>query len=228
MTLLNPSELAMKLSLGAAKRFEEFCKANKLPIQQIPNGTKGVSAEWTQETDQPEKLFMFHARHSDLVVLGRQHNHDLMPDRFIEWLLLGSGRPILIAPDSTAIKGIDTVVVGWKETPEAARALAASLPLLKHAERVVLVTVEENPSTTSEDLTHLAQQLTWNGIAAEVRFISGKSLQASRELPRVAQALSADLLIVGGYGHKPLREAVCGGVARSLIEGSALPVFLMH
>jgi len=43
---------------------------------------------------------MFHARHSDLVVVGRRHSSDLMPYDLIEWLVVGSGRPVLIAPDS--------------------------------------------------------------------------------------------------------------------------------
>ncbi len=54
-----------------------------------------------------------------------------MPYYLIETLLLGSGRPILIAPDSRPAQLSGTIVVGWQETPAAARALTAALPLMK-------------------------------------------------------------------------------------------------
>jgi nucleotide-binding universal stress UspA family protein len=119
-------------------------------------------------------------------------------------------------------------IVGWKETPEASRALAAAMPQLRGARRVFLVSVEEDQAATLADLEHLARQLQWNGIAAEPRFISDKSTEVSRQLMKLAAETHADLLVVGGYGHRPLREAVYGGVTRALIESADLPILMMH
>ena len=69
----------------------------------------------------PQKLL--HARHSDITVLGRRHTFDYMPEGLIGTLLKKSGRPIIIAPDAPTSRPIRTVVVGWKETGECARAL---------------------------------------------------------------------------------------------------------
>ena len=33
---------------------------------------------------------------------------------------------------------------------------------------------------------------------------------------------------MGGYGHKPWREALFGGVTRDIIGTSLLPLLLMH
>jgi nucleotide-binding universal stress UspA family protein len=44
----------------------------------------------------------------------------------------------------------------------------------------------------------------------------------------VAKPLAAHLVVVGGYGHRPLREAVFGVVTRALIERAVLPVLMMH
>jgi nucleotide-binding universal stress UspA family protein len=216
------------LSSAASRHFAEFCEANKVAVVQEPSAVDQVSASWVEETDQAERRLMFRARHSDLVVLGRQHSKDLMPYDLIELLLMGSGRPILIAPDSITTKVTGTVVVGWKETPQAAHALAAAIPLLKRAQRVVLVSVEEDDAATIGSLGHLAQQLKWQGIAAEANFIAGRSKHASAQLAKVASELRADLLVVGGYEHRPMREAVWGGVTRALIEHAELPVFMMH
>jgi len=43
-----------------------------------------------------------------------------------------------------------------------------------------------------------------------------------------AADLSADLLVVGGYGHSPVRELVLGGVTRELLRHMTLPVLMSH
>ena len=96
-----------QLSANAVKHFEAFCSASKVAVQATPTTREEISANWSEETDQPEMNLMFHARHSDLVVLGRARNVDLMPNNLIEMLLVGCGRPIVIAPDSppTSVTG---------------------------------------------------------------------------------------------------------------------------
>jgi hypothetical protein len=93
-----------QLSANAVKHFDAFCSANKVAVRTTPTTREEVSANWSEETDQPEMNLMFHARHSDLVVLGRARNVDLMPNNLIEMLLVGCGRPIVIAPDSPPSK----------------------------------------------------------------------------------------------------------------------------
>ena len=69
---------------------------------------------------------MAQARHSNIIVVGRAHNIYLMPNNLIERLLVECGRPMVIAADKS---GWDNRV-GWKESSEAARALAGAMPLL--------------------------------------------------------------------------------------------------
>jgi nucleotide-binding universal stress UspA family protein len=40
--------------------------------------------------------------------------------------------------------------------------------------------------------------------------------------------MSADLLVVGAYGHSRLREFVLGGVTRRLLREMTLPVLMSH
>jgi nucleotide-binding universal stress UspA family protein len=108
-----------------------------------------------------------------------------------------------------------------------ARPLGAAMPLLQRARRVVLVNIAEGCATPGI-LEALARRLAWHGIVAETRLIADRSRPAEVQLPQVAAELQADLLLVGGFGHSPLRESVFGGVTRTLIEHADPPVFMLH
>jgi hypothetical protein len=209
------SDEERSLSSRARLHFDQFCESNGVPVRNEPGNSDGVSANWCEEIDHAASRLLFHARHSDLVVLGRPHHIDFMPRMLIEDLLIDCGRPIVIAPESAARNMTGSIVVGWKETPEAARALAAAMPLLKLAHRVGLVGVAEDGYAMPQTLNHLVGQLAWHGIAAESRAITENATSAAARLPIAAADLHADLLVVGG-------------VTRSLIETAELPVFMLH
>jgi nucleotide-binding universal stress UspA family protein len=40
--------------------------------------------------------------------------------------------------------------------------------------------------------------------------------------------LGADLLVMGAYAHSPVREAILGGVTRSMLSRADLPVLMRH
>lgn len=71
-------------------------------------------------------------------------------------------------------------------------------------------------------------RLSWHGIATQPLYIPHISKPTSKHLLRVTEELGANLLVVGGYGHGPLRESAFGGVTRALIEHAEFPVFMMH
>ena len=47
-------------------------------------------------------------------------------------------------------------------------------------------------------------------------------------LLNAAHEAGADMLVMGGYGHQPWREALFGGVTRDVIGTSLVPLLLMH
>jgi nucleotide-binding universal stress UspA family protein len=217
-----------KLSANASEHFREFCAKHAIRIQMTPDGTPAVTAQYLDSVDDPEKHFLRHARHRDLTVMGRPAHKDLMPSNLIEMLLVESGRPILIAPCSPPKTIAGTILVAWKETSEAARALGAAQPLLERAGKVVVANVYEG-NGAPESLGDLANGLAWHGINATTRIIENASHRAPGELLLdTAAELGADLLVIGGYGHGPLREAVFGGVTAALIRHADCPVLMVH
>jgi nucleotide-binding universal stress UspA family protein len=217
------------LSVSARRHFEDLCSTNGIEVRRVPGSSTTLTADWNEETDHAMARLMYHARHSDLTVVGRRRNTDYLQAGLIENLLEHCGRPIAIAPESIRPAVLSTIVVGWKERPEAARALGAALPLLERADRVVLLSIAEEGAASREALEHLARQLAWHGIAAEVRVAVGDgSAPATAQLPRIAREVGADLIVAGAFGHAPMRELVFGGVTRSLIEHADVPVLLMR
>jgi nucleotide-binding universal stress UspA family protein len=201
----------------AIEQTKAFCAIERISFRDSPSVTPVVTAEIIEEIDHAESRLLTHARHCDLLVLGRPAHEDLMPYYLMETLLLESGRPILIAPDSCPAPRTGTIVVGWQETPAAARALTAALPLLERAQRVVLVNVGTSHSAAPRDLKRVAAQLTWHGVRAEVRNLAGTSKGASEVLLQTASELNPEMLVVGGYSHRPLQEMIFGGVTRALL-----------
>lgn len=224
------------LAASAAAHFETFCRENAVEIRSSPSASSPrthdtVSASWREEADYAAERLLQRARYCDLVVLGRPQHRDYMPVMLLEDLLTGCGRPCVIAPRSAPRSVTGTIVVGWKETKEAARALAAAYPLLERAARVVLLSIAEREAASTAARTaleQLAQELKWHGIEAEIRLIDDHKGSVTSQLARAAHELSADLLVVGGFGHGPLRELIFGGVTQSLIDHADLPLFMLH
>ncbi len=216
------------LSDIASAHVQSFCARHSVPMSASPGNTGAVSASFLEERDHARERLMLQSRHSDLVVLGRPSHVDYLPSTLMRDLLLSCGRPILIAPDFPPATLTGTIVVGWKETPEAARALGAAWPLLERADNVILLHVVEDEPRVPESLRHLAERIKWHGISPRTEVISNGHHPPSFHLTRAAAELKADLLVVGGFGHSHLRERAFGGVTQSLLDHANVPVFMMH
>jgi len=98
------------------------------PSQQLPEKI-AASATWREETGYGPTLVARRARFFDIAVLGRSDRITDQPHTdVVEQTLLNSGRPVLLAPAKTPAEVGQAVVVGWNGSPEATRALTASLP----------------------------------------------------------------------------------------------------
>ena len=226
-TLQVLTEDTQRLFAAAREHMQSFCERYGVEIRDRPEYGHGVSASFLEENDYGCDRLMF-PRHSDLVVFGRRSHVDYLPSFLLEDTLMECGRPILIAPDCSPKTLLDTVVVGWKETPQCARALSAAYPLLRQARKVILLNVVEGGSGIHESLEHLAQQLKWHNMSVETHSITNAAPIATQGVGRAAADLRADLLVVGAYGRRHLREVLFGGVTQSLLEHASMPVLMMH
>jgi nucleotide-binding universal stress UspA family protein len=62
----------------------------------------------------------------------------------------------------------------------------------------------------------------------EVVAIESQGRQVADVVLEEARRVSADLVIMGGYGHTRLREQIFGGATLDMLTISDLPVLLAH
>jgi nucleotide-binding universal stress UspA family protein len=213
---------------AAAQHFRDFCMRSRIEIRGTPCRTAGVTASWHEEDGPALNRIMFHARHNDLVVVGRAKKPNGLPADFLESLLVGCGRPILIVGAVPPRTLTDTIMVCWRETPDAARALGVVMPFLINAKRVIVVGVAEtNVDHTPEGIDAVSRYLLWNEVAVETKVI--KTRGATPELlASAAQKHQADLLVLGAFGHSQMRERLFGGCTQFFIHNAEQPVLMMH
>jgi nucleotide-binding universal stress UspA family protein len=171
------------------------------------------------------------ARRFDMAVVGQaERGKAAAEDLVIEGALFGSGRPVLVVPyiQKDAMK-LDRVVVCWDGGHPAARAIGDSLPFLGRAKKVDVVIVASEPGKGDEMTgANIGRHLARHGVNVEIRRIATREIDvASAILSHVAD-VSADLLIMGGYGHSRLREFILGGVTRTVLKAMTVPALMSH
>jgi nucleotide-binding universal stress UspA family protein len=212
------------LSAETVRHFNSFCRVHGILECAAPQNEEQpcVSAHLTQEAEHSASRLLSRGRHSDLIVLGRSGREDLPQENLIEWLLLGSGHPVVVAPEVAPEvatgRPFRTIVVGWQETAAAARSVSAAIPLLRLAEKVYLLIMVESRDASAETIAQVTHQLSLHGVSAQTSSLIRAGRRVSEDLLDSVAELDADLLVVGAFDHKPLWEALFGGVTHSLLQ----------
>lgn len=211
----------------AMRGFRDFCTQEQLPISEAPV-SPGVSAEWRTETGEEPRWLVEHGRVADLLVIGRDREDRDLAMENLEAALLGSGRPLLIAAAKLPQVMLATVAIAWKNTPEAARAVAAALPFIEKAERVIIFTIEEHAEDADRPSERLLHALRWHNPNIVLQRMRRDSRPPVETLLEAVARAESGLLVMGGYSHSRLRETVFGGFTRHVLAAAELPVLMVH
>jgi nucleotide-binding universal stress UspA family protein len=206
----------------------DFCTRQQIELCDTPRPTQAVTASCREEEGNPLDRILFHARHSDLIVVGRRSKPNGLPTDFLDRLLLDSGRPVLIASSSGPQTLTGTIMVCWREGADAARAVTAASPILAHARRVIFTAVAENSEYTGAAMSEMVDQFAWRGIPVETQIIAPDGRPVQELLAVSARNSGADLIVSGAYGHSRISEIMFGGCTRSFIQHADRPILLMH
>lgn len=226
-------DIYAKLHAEARKRADERAEAlrQRFAHAEVPVEVRVADAVSVF----PQNTATMHARHADLTVLPAMPRDGaesmLVHDHFHD-LLRHSGRPVLVVPaDSKAQLPPRRVVVAWKPTAQAARAVGDALPFLQAAELVSVVVIDPKIGEAAygaEPGADIAAHLARHGVKVEVMTRPSMNFSAAYALLDAARDVGADLLVAGGYGHSRLREAVLGGTTRELLHTAHIPVLFAH
>jgi nucleotide-binding universal stress UspA family protein len=174
---------------------------------------------WLGMIGDPTKLLAYHSRAADLLVASANNGiasglRTVSPGE----LILSAGRPVLFPNERHEPVAATNILVSWKDTREARRAVVDAMPFLTAGQEVLVATIEDDDKHRAhESVAEVVRFLVRHGVKARSKVVEASDREAPEALLNEAKKIGADLIVSGGYGHSRLREWVFGGVTRSLL-----------
>jgi nucleotide-binding universal stress UspA family protein len=187
-----------------------------------------ASFAWRQIDGGGDSELIAAARRTDLVIFPPCAITSL-GGRAVEAATLGlaCGGPVLVAPEQGAwTEAPKRILVAWKNTREAARALHDAWPFLEAADEVTVVMVRPSGEEGAEDA--LAKHLARHGCQAQIIVERHEDLSAAGILRGHVEARRTDLVVMGLYGRPRVSEWVLGGVSREFLDAPPAPLLVSH
>jgi nucleotide-binding universal stress UspA family protein len=189
----------------------------------MQNRLTGV--EWRCAEDFPSRYIVQQARASDIIVVG-EAGRGTVADPFVQVspsdLVMQAGRPLLVIPDACNWLDLRSVLIAWKDTAEARRAVADALPILRKATDITIAEIVEEQVDRAAALSRVKDVAAWlsrHGVTASEQ-VPEEYGEAGAQLERIASEVGAGVVVAGAYGHSRLREWILGGVTRRLVNPS--------
>lgn len=148
----------------------------------------------------------------------------------IDGALFGSGRPVILVPESARTFAENKIVIAWDATRSAVRAVHDALPLLVRASDVGILSVIDDksfsaPYSGNALCRYLAR---WN-VDAKFSAVNRENLNVGMTILAYAQQSDADLLVMGGFAHGIERALMLGSATQDIFRADLkIPVFLSH
>jgi nucleotide-binding universal stress UspA family protein len=189
-----------------------------------------VSSEYT-ESGRGDEAIGRRARYADLTVIGPDVlASEILGEKATEGVLFSSGKPLLLVPEGASpTLRPKRVLVAWDTRIEASRAVRESLDMLKAADDVRLVLVDPVQGEDhhgEEPGADVAAYLSRQGVKVTIDRLPRINRSTADVLRRHALDMSAELMVMGAYGHSRLRERLFGGVTKSMLAQPSLPILM--
>lgn len=234
----SPTHLGVSMIEAGRKSFREEAARIKAAFEGAMAGS-ALNTEWRLIESRSgyrdcASLAIEQARTADLVIASQndpEWEYSSMLE-FPERLAVESGRPTLLIPTAGRFpKFASRVVVAWNGSREAARAVFDALPMLQHASAVQLLTIKRGASRGDEkviEAAEIAASLGRHGVKCEIATSIAADIDIEDDLLSRAADYSADLIVMGCYGHSRLREFVLGGASRAIFRTMTAPILMSH
>lgn len=209
----------------------------KAKLEQAGNQLRAAAGpdrqtEWRSFLELPTETLITEARCADLILIEKNKaSWDIHRVADTGAAILGAGRPVLVVPAAVKTLAADNVVVGWKDTREARRAVQDALPFLHEAKRVTIAEIceEDQIGSARHRAGDVVSYLARHRITAEARVEAPLLGSAGADqIIGLAVDEGADLLVTGAYGHSRLNEWIFGGMTHDLLTSSPICCLMSH
>lgn len=145
-------------------------------------------------------------------------------------MLFDSGRPVIVVPRKGGKIPPRRIAIAWDGSARAARATSDAMPFQAGADAVIAVTV-----TGEKDLSRMApgadvaMYLAKHGVVdCKLATLAAAQGDVAARLRLFVLEENIDMIVMGAFVHTRFREALLGGVTRSLLDDATVPLFLAH
>lgn len=169
--------------------------------------------------------------YSDLVILGQYDvasSFNAQDASLARDILLGGGGPVLIVPRETQAAQIPgRALIAWNGSVQARRAVHDALPLLQHC-KTVQIAIFSPTGQAEKPGSQLQHFLARHGISSKLIVRTGTYQEVQQMLLPTIADTGSDLLVMGSYGHSSFHERLLGGVTRTVLQQTPVPVLMSH
>jgi len=221
-------EAADKASAGANVAIAAAAREFGAVVSARPERRDTVSISYQEVQGNFADRVAVASRLSDLVVFGplKQSDRPGMAEAF-EATLLETGRPVVLTGQNAPRNFARRIAIGWDGSGACARAMLAAMPYLARAEAIELLSIRK-PNAPCESCDEARDYLALHGLNCSERMIDAGSRGIGEVLLESASQGGANLLVLGGYGHKSLLQMFSGSVTKHVVDHAELPLFLVH
>lgn len=185
--------------------------------------------DWRCALRGPRNFVLNQARAADILVMARQGPDDVSQGRMALSpgdIVMDLGRPLIVVPPGIEHLSAKHVVVAWRDTREARRAVWDALPFLKEAETVTVLSV--GSGAEDQGAADVSEYLALHGIMSRAVTRPDSVSFDADEIAIFAREHDADLIVCGAYGHSRMREWILGGMTNDLLESSPVCCLMSH
>lgn len=215
------------------RRAEVDSEKAKARFDQVADRS-GVQSEWRTERANHAVALNLHAHYADLVVLSQYDPTDF--DRLVpssaDYVLLECSRPVLVVPGCGWSDAIGArVLIAWDGGREVARAVHDGMPLLGSATDVCVLSVSPESAEKPDDANSnqaIREHLARHQILTRAENVVASDGAVADVILSTAEAMKADLIVMGAYGHYRLREIFLGSTTRDVLYDTIRPVIVSH
>jgi nucleotide-binding universal stress UspA family protein len=197
----------------------------KAAYETVCAAAAGVQAVWRESTGRETDIVASAGRLVDLIIIGKPDAESETPlAATLDAALFDTGRPVLVA---TAVAAIgNRIAIAWNGSAQAARVVAGSLPFLRLADQVTVLTVGDIGRSASA--TDLVAYLGRHDVRAAHEALTADHATVGATLLAYVGRSQIDLLVMGAYGHSRLREMILGGATRHVLAATTVPILMAH